>query len=121
MSKVYGYCRTALTEGNNMEMQRAAVEDYCKSEGMLLNECFCDDSVSAHNMNREGLNKLFDVLKDGDVIVAKDASRFARDLRKHKQITDKIYDTGAKIIYINAVIEKEDVSALEDWFRTKLS
>ena len=120
MSKVYGYCRTALTEGNNMEMQRAAVKDYCKSKDMFLDECFCDDSVSAHNMNREGLNKLFDVLKDGDVIVTKDVSRFARDLRKHQQIIDKIYDAGAKIMYINA-IEKEDISALENWLRAKLS
>lgn len=120
MSKVYGYCRTALTEGNNMEMQRAAVEDYCKDKGMSLDGCFCDDGVSALNMSREGLDKLLDVLKSGDVIVAKDASRFARDLIKHNQFTDKICDIGAKIIYIN-VIENEDTFSAEDWLRAKLS
>ena len=94
MSKVYGYCRTALAEGNNMEVQCAVVENYCKTRGMKLERCFCDSGVSAHNMNREGLDELFNVLKKGDVVVIKDISRIARDMMKLEMVIDKMHEIG---------------------------
>jgi DNA invertase Pin-like site-specific DNA recombinase len=118
MSKVYGYCRTALTEGNNMEVQCAVVEDYCKSRGMKLEKCFCDPGVSAHNMNREGLDELLDVLEDGDVVVTRDISRFARDMVKLEMVVDKIRSIGVEIVYVDE--PESDTSPIEDWLRSKL-
>lgn len=121
MSKVYGYCRTALVEGNNMEVQRAVVENYCKNRGMKLERCFCDAGVSAHNMNREGLDKLFDVLKEGDVVVTKDISRLARNPQMGLVLADKICGMGAEIVYANESEEEDDdTSTIEDWLRSKL-
>ena len=121
MKKVYGYCRTALVEGNNMEVQCAVVENYCKSRGMKLEKCFCDAGVSAHNMNREGLDELFGVLEAGDVIVIKDISRLARNPKKGLMLVDKISSMGADIIYVDALEEEDDnTSVIEDWLRSKL-
>ena len=114
MSKVYGYCRTALVEGNNMEEQCAVVENYCKSRGMNLEKCFCDAGVSAHNMNRERLDELIDVLEDGDIIVTKDVSRFARNPEKCMAMIDKISNMGVEIVY---TIDQDDTSEVEDLFK----
>lgn len=120
MSKVYGYCRTALVEGNNMEVQCELVENYCKSRGMKLEKCFCDAGVSAHNMNREGLDELFNVLKEGDVVVTKDVSRLARNPEMGLVLADKIRGMGVEIVYANESEEDDDTSAIEDWLRSKL-
>ena len=120
MSKVYGYCRTALVEGNNMEVQCAVVEDYCKARGMKLERCFCDAGVSAHNINREGLDELFDVLEEGDVVITKDISRLARDPKKCIMLADKICNMGVEIIYVDKPEEDDHISAIKDWLRSKL-
>lgn len=121
MNKVYGYCRTASVEGNNMEVQCELVENYCKSRGMELERCFCDAGVSAHNMNREGLDELFDVLKKGDMVVTKDVSRFARNPAMGLVLADKMRGMGVEIVYANESEEvDDDTSAIEDWLRSKL-
>ena len=121
MSKAYGYCRTALVEGNNMEVQCAVVENYCKTRGIKLERCFCDAGVSAHNMNREGLDELFDVLKEGDMVVVTDISRLARNPRQCIMLADKIFGMGVEIVYADEQEKEEDTSAIEDWLRSKLS
>ena len=120
MSKVYGYCRTALAEGNDMEVQCAIVENYCKDRGMKLEKCFCDDGVSGHNMNREGLDGLFDVLKEGDMVVIKDMSRLSIDPQKGMTLADRICGMGAEIIYAEGSDEDDDVPALKDWIKSQL-
>lgn len=120
MSKVYGYCRTALVEGNNMEVQCALVENYCKAKGIKLEKCFCDPGVSAHNMHREGLDELFDVLKKGDVVVIKDISRLARDPKKCIMLAEKIFGMGVEIVYADEQEEEDDTSAIKNWLRSKL-
>lgn len=112
MSKVYGYCRTA--RAGNMEEQIELVSNYCKAKGLDLVTCFCDDGVSAHNLSREELDKLFDVLKEGDIVVTKDPSRFARDSQKQQLLINKIYDRGVEIVYVNEK-EEDDKIGIEAW------
>ena len=121
MSKVYGYCRTALVEGNNMEVQCAVVENYCKDRGMKLERCFCDAGVSAHNMHREGLDELFNVLEEGDIVVTKDVSRFARDPEKGMILADKMRSMGVEIICADEQEEEKDPPAIAKWIMSKLS
>ena len=112
MSKVYGYCRTA--RAGNMEEQIELVSNYCKAKGLDLVMCFCDDGVSAHNLSREELDKLFGVLKDGDVVVTKDPSRFARDPQKQHLLINKICDMGVEIVYVDEK-EEDDKIGIEAW------
>ena len=118
MSKVYGYCRTARQ--GNIEEQIELVTNYCKEKGLNLAMCFCDDGVSAHNMSREGLDKLFDVLKDGDIVITKDISRLARNPKNGLMLADKICGMGVEIIYADESEEEDDTSSIEDWLRSKL-
>lgn len=118
MSKIYGYCRTARTEGNNMEMQRALVEGYCKDKGLDLVICFCDDGVSAHNVDRIEMNKLFGVIIRGDTIVTRDYSRFTRNPIALQIFIDDMNSRGVEIVCIE---ENEDdgAPAIRAWFEER--
>lgn len=118
MSRVYGYCRTARAEGNNMEEQIELVSNYCKAKGLDLITCFCDDGVSAHKVDRVEMNKLFDVLGKGDIVVVKDYSRFTRNPIALQIFMDDMKNRSVKIMYIE---EDEDDSApsIRAWFEQR--
>ncbi len=103
-----------------MEEQHELVARYCKDKGLNLTICFCDDGVSAHNLNREELDKLFDVLEEGDVIVTKDPSRFAKDPQKQQLLIDKIRNMGVKIAYADEE-KKDGVPSIRAWLKQRLA
>lgn len=116
MGKVYGYCRTA--RAGNMEEQIELVERYCKTKGLDLAICFCDDGVSAHELSREELDKLFDVLEGGDVVVTKDPWRFARDPQKQQLLINKMCDMGIEIVYVDEK-DGDGVPSIEAWLKKR--
>lgn len=120
MSKVYGYCRTARAEGNNMEEQCELIKNYCKTKGMHIEEFFCDEGMSAHNLNRQALSKLFDVLGEGDVVVTKDISRFARDPQKREMLVDKVRSMGVEIVYANEEA-RAAILSINTWLKERLN
>lgn len=118
MNKVYGYCRTARAEVGNMEEQIELVSKYCKGKGLNLVTCYCDNGVSAHNVDREEMNKLFDVIRRGDTIVTRDYSRFTRNPIALQIFMDDMSSRGVEIMCIE---ENEDDSApaIRDWFEQR--
>lgn len=116
MSKVYGYCRTA--RAGNMEEQIELVSNYCKAKGLDLAICFCDDGASAHNVDRIEMNKLFDVIRKGDTIVARDYSRFTRNPIALQIFMDDMKSRGVEIMCVE---ENEDDSApsIRAWFEQR--
>ena len=79
MSKVYGYCRVAYADEEEMAEQVKLIDDYCRDNGLTVDECFCDNGVSGLSADRKGLNELLEVLQEGDVVVVRDISRLSRD------------------------------------------
>lgn len=118
MNKVYGYCRTARAEGNNMEEQIELVSKYCKDKGLNLVTCYCDNGVSAHNVDREEMSKLFDVIRRGDTIVTRDYSRFMRNPISLQVFMNNMNSRGIEIMCIE---ENEDDSApaIRAWFEQR--
>lgn len=116
MSKVYGYCRTA--RGGNIEEQIELVSNYCKAKGLDLAICFCDDGVSAHNVDRIEMNKLFDVIRKGDTIVARDYSRFTRNPIALQIFMDDMKSRGVDIVCIEEK-EDDDAPAIRAWFEER--
>ena len=116
MSKVYGYCRTAR-EGN-MNEQIELISNYCKDKGLDLVKCFCDDGVSAHNVNRIEMNKLFDVIMEGDTIVVRDYSRFTRNPIVLQNFMDYMNSMGVKIMCIEEN-EDDDAPLIRAWFEQR--
>lgn len=120
MSKVYGYCRLARKDDERMASELYHIRNYCIDKGLELSQYFYDNGVSAHTTNRDGLNRLLDVLEEGDVVVTKDISRLARNPKMGLALVDQICGMGAKIIYTDISEKDDDTSAIEDWLRSKL-
>lgn len=118
MNKVYGYCRTARAEGNNMEKQTKLVSKYCKDKGLNIVTCYCDNGVSAHNVDRIGMSKLFDIIRKGDMIVTRDYSRFTRNPITLQSFMDNMNSMDVEIMCIE---ENEDDSApsIRAWFEQR--
>lgn len=101
MSKVYGYCRVALANEEEMAQQRKMIQDYCKDNGMEIAECFCDNGVSGLKLEKDALKRMLRVLREGDIVIIKDIARLSRDLHQYMEITKSIYATGAIFKIIN--------------------
>lgn len=116
MNKVYGYCRTA--RAGNIEEQIELVSNYCKANGLDLAVCFCDDGVSAHKVDRIEMNKLFNVLETGDIIVARDYSRFTRNPIALQIFMDDMNSRGVEIMCIKKN-EDDSVPSIRAWFEQR--
>ena len=101
MSKVYGYCRVALANEEEMAQQCKMIQDYCEDNGMEVAECFCDNGVSGFKLERDALKRMLRVLREGDIVVVKDYARISRDLHQLMEITKSIYQAGAVPKVIN--------------------
>ena len=118
MGKVYGYCRTA--RAGNMEEQIELVSNYCKTKGLDLAICFCDDGVSAHNLHKEELDKLLDIIEKGDVIITKNYSRFMRNPIAQKVFENDLNARGIEIVYVDEK-EKYNRIGIETWLEERLA
>ena len=88
MSKVYGYCRVALANEDEMAKQVKMIESYCKANSLILTECFCDNGVSGLNSYRNGFNKMLYTLQHGDVVIVRDIARISRDVKQYMSLAE---------------------------------
>ena len=101
MSKVYGYCRLAYADEEEMMKQVESVDRYCKQHGLVVDRHFCDNGVSGRVLNRDELNQMFDVLQRGDVIVTKNIARLTRSVYECITLTELIAKMGVTLLLIN--------------------
>ena len=117
MGKVYGYCRTARQ--GNMEEQIELVSNYCKTKGLDLAICFCDDGVSAHKVDRDEMSKLLDIIESGDIIVTKNFSRFTRNPIAQQILIDDMNSRGVEIVYADEEDEDDSSPSIRAWFEAR--
>ena len=79
MSKVYGYCRVAFADEEEMIKQKQVIGWYCEDNGLQVDHYFCDNGVSGLTSYRDGLNQMLYALQDGDIVVVKDVARLSRN------------------------------------------
>ena len=101
MSKVYGYCKVAFANEEEMAEQVNMVTDYCKDNGLQLEKCFCDNGASGLSLDRKGLNGLLEVLQSGDVVVVKDIARLSRSYSQCLALMERLegMDITIRMIY----------------------
>jgi DNA invertase Pin-like site-specific DNA recombinase len=100
MSKVYGYCRVALANEEEMVDQIRLVEDYCRDHDLIIEKCFCDNGVSGLLLDRKGLNGLLEVLQNGDVIVVRDIARLSRSYLHCVSLLEQVRDLDITLTII---------------------
>lgn len=109
MSKVYGYCRLALANEEEMTEQLYQVYNYCKENGLELHERFYDNGASGLTLDRDGLKSMLDVLQEGDIVVVRDVARLSRNMQQCFEITKLISEAGATLIIMDLEKEKQKI------------
>jgi DNA invertase Pin-like site-specific DNA recombinase len=97
MSKVYGYCRVALANEEEMAEQVRLVGDYCRDNGLTVDKCFCDNGISGLTLDRKGLNELLKVLQEGDVVVVRDIARLSRSYSQCLSLLEQVQDLDIEL------------------------
>ena len=101
MSKVYGYCRVAFANEEEMAEQVRLVGDYCRDNGLTVDKYFCDNGASGLSLNRRSLNELVKVLQSGDVVVVRDVARLSRSYSQCLTFLEQMQDLDITITTIN--------------------
>ena len=101
MSKVYGYCRVALKNEEEIAQQRKIIDCYCEGKGLKVDAYFCDNGASGLRYDRSGLHRMFRVLQEGDTIIIKDIAKLSRGVDQCMYFVEKIQKAGATLEIIN--------------------
>lgn len=101
MSKVYGYCRVAFGDKEEMAKQINLVGDYCRDHDLIISKYFCDNGVSGLSMDRKGLNELLQVLQEDDIVVVRDIARLSRSYSQCVALLEQIRDLNITLITID--------------------
>ena len=101
MSKVYGYCRVALKNDEELAAQRKMIEDYCSGNGLKVDGYFCDNGVSGLQFDRYALHRMLQILQDGDIVIVKDIARLSREYGQCISIAESICQAGALLKILN--------------------
>ena len=70
-------------------------------------------------MNRGQMNKLFDMLEPGDVIVTKNFSRFTRNPIAQQILIDNMDSKNIKILYVDKEDEDDTAPSIRAWFEQR--
>ena len=101
MGKVYGYCRVALKNDEEIAAQCKIIDDYCRDNGLKVGGYFCDNGVSGLKFDRDALNRMLQILQEGDIVIVKDIARLSREYRQCISIAESICRAGALLKIIN--------------------
>lgn len=109
-ARVYGYVRLSRDEDdekNSLTNQKQILLDYAKSKNYKIIEIFEDDNISGMTFDREGLNKLKEIieLKKADIILVKDLSRIGRHKAYSALFLEYLRENNVKLISVTENID----------------
>ena len=117
MGKVYGYCRTALADEEEIQKRIKLIEKYCEDNGLRLEKCFYDDGVSGFDVG-EDFKQLIRELDKGDILVIRDISQLSRMNARLLMLIEQFRDMGVKVLYVEG--DETDTSAIAQWISERI-
>jgi DNA invertase Pin-like site-specific DNA recombinase len=114
--KAIGYVRVSTAEqvnGFGLDVQRKAVRDYCKAQGLQLVAIHSDEGISGSNGldTRQGLATALALIErhEADVLVVYRLDRLARDLLLQETTMARLRAAGASVLSVTEPdIDSED-------------
>ena len=96
---VYGYCRCSTNETKqDINRQKRELKELGATDQTIYFEY-----ESGTKINRPGLMKLLDTVKQGDTIVTTEISRITRSTKQLCDILDIVKDKGLKLVIENSI------------------
>lgn len=118
MGKVYGYCRTALADEEEVEKRIEEIKKYCEDNGLILEKCFCDNGVSGFNIG-DDFKQLMHELENGDVLVIRDMSQLSRSNERLLMLMGQFDYMEVKMVYING--GETHIPSISKWIDERLA
>ena len=126
--KVWLYYRLSRDEDeelNSLNNQRKIIYNFAVSNGhQVVGESF-DDNVSGMHFNREGIDKIYEVVEAGKIeaIIVKDLSRLGRHRTQTALFIDYLRERNVRVLSatenIDTFNENDDlIIASRDWSTT---
>jgi len=103
MARLYGYSRVSTTD-QDLSMQMDALIKHGVDERDIYTE-----KVSGAKRDREQLNAVLDLLRDGDSLIVYRLDRLARSTRDMLEISDIINAKGADLVSIHDHIDTKSI------------
>ncbi|HFO0430123.1 TPA: recombinase family protein [Enterococcus faecium] len=100
LSKKYGYARVSTKNQFNHETYLNQFEKL-KNEGILEENIYFDNYSGKSAKDRENLNKLLDLVVDGDTVVTTKLDRLARNASDALEIAEQLNKKGVKLHILN--------------------
>ena len=117
MGKVYGYCRTALADEEEIQKRIGLIKKYCEDNGLSLEKCFRDNGVSGFETG-EDFKQLMRELEKDDVLVIRDVSQLSRMNSRLLMLIEQFRDMDVKVLYIEG--DEADTSAIAQWINERI-
>lgn len=100
MNKKYGYARVSTKNQFNHETYLNQFEKL-KNEGISEENIYFDNYSGKSAKDRENLNKLLDLVVDGDTVVTTKLDRLARNASDALEIAEQLNKKGVKLHILN--------------------
>jgi DNA invertase Pin-like site-specific DNA recombinase len=98
MGKIYGYARVStrgqLKDGNSIESQEQQLKDNGATK-------IYSDSFTGTKIDRPELDKLLNILQEGDTIIVTKLDRIARSLSQGSYLVNELINKGVKVNILN--------------------
>ena len=117
MGKVYGYCRTALADEEEIQRRIELIKKYCEDNSLSLEKCFYDDGVSGFETG-EDFKRLMRELENGDMLVIINLSQLSRSNARLLVLMSQFNDMGVETVYVDG--DKVDTSAIAKWINERV-
>lgn len=93
---IYGYIRVS-TEKQTLENQRFEIEQFCKSQNLKVDKWIEETISGTKSPEKRRLGKLLNEIKEDDIIIATEISRFGRTLFMVMQILNHCLERGSRV------------------------
>ena len=118
MCKVYGYCRTALADEEEIQRRIELIEKYCEDNRLSLEKCFYDDGVNGFDIG-EDFKQLMHQLESGDTVIIRDLSQLSRSNARLQMLMDQFDHMGVKIMHVNE--GEVRMPSIAEWIEKRLA
>ena len=118
LGKVYGYCRTALADEEEIKRRIELINKYCEDKGLTLEKCFYDDGVNGFDIG-EDFKQLMRELENGDTVVVCDPSQLSRSSERLFILMGQFDHMGVKIVYVNG--GEVRMPSIAEWVEKRLA
>jgi len=110
--KILAYLRVS-TNSQNLDNQKLAILDFAQREGLTITDFIQVESSSRNSFKKRQLDKVFEQLEKGDLLIVSELSRLGRSLGQIISIVDTLVKKGVRFIAIKEAVRFEGKQSMQ--------